>query len=681
MDPDLHSCMRLLQSCSTLRSIQQGQQLHVLLLKRGLLDTTLFIGNCLLQMYTRCGTPNAARCLFDEMPQRNSFSWNTMIDAYLKSGNKKNSLELFNSMPHKNEFSWNTVISSFSKSGDLQVARQLFDEMPVKNGLAWNCIIHGYVRFGFPEEALALFKDLSSDPAEPSRSDTFILATVIGACANLAALDCGKQIHTCVIVSGVDFDTVLGSSLVNMYCKCGDLDSANHVLNSMQEPDDYSLSALISGYANCGRLIDARRIFDRRISPCVVLWNSMIAGYVTNNEVGEALELFNRMQEQRIQGDTSTIVSVLSACSNKAFIKTGKQMHSYAFKAGVVNDIIVSSVLVDMYSKCGRPNDACKFFSELRDYDTVSLNSMITVYSNCGRIEDARLIFDTMPSRSLISWNSMIVGYSQNGFPLEALHLFCKMHELDLRMDEVSLASVISACASISSLGFGEQIFARVIVTGLESNQIISTSLIDLYCKCGNIKDGRKLFDQMVKSDEVPWNSMLVGYATNGYGLEALKLFDEMRHVGVDPNNVTFTGVLSACNHCGLVNEGERWFYTMKEDYHIEPEIEHYSCMIDLFARVGFLVEAMNLINCMPFEADASMWSSVLRGCMAHGNETLGRKVAEHIIKLDPESSTAYVQLSGLYATCGDWESYAQIRKTMKDRKIRKNPGYSWIDY
>ncbi|XP_042520195.1 putative pentatricopeptide repeat-containing protein At1g77010, mitochondrial [Macadamia integrifolia] len=680
MERDLHSYVNLLRSCNINRSIQQGKQLHVHLLKMGVLNSLTFIGNYLLQLYTRWGDLSDARLLFDEMPQRNHFSWNTMIEAYLKSGSKEDSLGLFYSMPHKNDFSWIAVISSLVKSGDLDTAGRLFNEMPVKNGVAWNSIIHGYVRHGYPEQALRLFKDLSSEPSETSQTDNFVLATVIGACANVAALDWGKQIHTRIIVTDVKFDLVLGSSLVNMYGKCGDLDSASHILDLMPESDDFSVSALITGYANCGRLSDARRIFDRISSQCVVVWNSMIAGYVANNEVGEALNLFIRMQKDGIQADPSTLASVLSACISMGNLTKGKQMHAYCYKVGVIHDIIVSSVLVDMYSKCGRPNDACKFFGELKNYDTVLLNSIITLYFSCGRIEDARWVFETMPVRSLISWNSMIVGYSQNGCAVEALELFCEMHRLDLRMDEVSLASAISACASICSLGLGEQIFARGAITGLESDQIISTSLIDLYCKCGNVKDGRKLFEEMKKFDEVPWNSMLVGYATNGYGIEALKLFDEMSHAGVRPNDITFTGVLSACDHCGLVEEGKRWFYSMKWEHQIEPGIEHYSCMIDLFARAGFLKEAMDLINQMPFEADASMWSSVLRGCMSHGDEALGRKVAQYIIMLDSVGSSAYVQLSSLYATSGDWEKSADVRKTMQDRRIRKNPGRSWVD-
>ncbi|XWS23650.1 hypothetical protein CRYUN_Cryun28dG0033200 [Craigia yunnanensis] len=607
-DPQYYA--RLLQYCKTHNSILLGKQLHLFFLKRGILSSTITIGNRLLQMYARCDTMAETWKLFDEMLQKNCFSWNTVIEGYMKLGNKEKSLELFKLMPHKNDFSWNLVISGFAQAGELEVARSLFDDMPEKNGVAWNSIIHSYARTGEARKAVELFKELGS------LGNAFVLATVIGACVNLGAIEYGKQIHAHMVVDGLEFDPVLCSSLIYLYGKCGDLDGASRVLNLMKEPDDFSLSALISGYASCGRMTDARRIFDRKIDPCVVLWNSLISGHVLNNEEIEALALFNKMREKGVQQDFSSIAVVLSACSSLCISEYVKQMHGHADKVGVIHDVIIASTLIDAYSKCGRPNDACKFFSELQAYDTILLNSMITVYSSCGRIEDGKQLFKTMPNKSLISWNSMIVGLSQNGCPIEALDLFCKMNRSDLRIDRFSLASVISACASISSIELGEQVFAKATLIGLESDQIISTSLVDFYCKCGLVEYGRKIFDTMTKSDQISWNSMLMGYATNGHGLEALLLFDEMRNAGVSPTDITFIGVLSACDHCGLLEEGLKWFDSMKWDYHIDPGIEHYSCMVDLFARAGCLEEAMNLIEQMPFKADASVTGR--ESCAAH---------------------------------------------------------------
>ncbi|CAK8567469.1 unnamed protein product [Lathyrus sativus] len=664
------------------RTLREATQLHLSLLKSGTLHSSVTTTNRLLQLYSRLGSFQDASKLFDEMPQTNAFSWNTLIEAHINSGNRNKSLQLFHAMPQKTHYSWNLLVSTFSKSGDLQLAHTLFSAMPMKNPLVWNSIIHGYSRHGHPRKALLLFKEMNLDPSEMVHRDAFVLSTVFGACADLFALDCGKQVHARVFVDGFEFefDKILCSSIVNFYGKCGDLDSAAQVVGFVKEVDDFSLSALVVGYANAGRMRDARRVFDNMVDPCSVMWNSIISGYVSNGEEMEALALFKSMRRNGIWGDFSAVANILSTASSLLNVELVKQMHDHAFKIGATRDIVVSSALLDAYSKCQHPHEACKLFGELKAYDAILLNTMITVYCNCGRIEDAKWIFNTMPNKTLISWNSILVGLTQNACPSEALDTFCKMNKLDVKMDKFSFASVISACASKSSLELGEQVFAKAITLGLESDQIISTSLVDFYCKCGLVGMGRKVFDGMVKTDEVSWNTMLMGYATNGYGIEALTLFNEMRYGDVRPSAITFTGVLSACDHCGLVEEGRNLFHTMKHVYNINPGIEHYSCMVDLFARAGCFGEAMYLIEEMPFQADANMWLSVLRGCISYGNRTIGKMAAEQIIHLDPENPGSYIQLSNILATSEDWEGSAKVRELMRDKNVLKIPGCSWAD-
>lgn len=680
MDIDLQSSARLLNFVSSHRYVQQGKQLHLLFLKRGVLSSTVSIANRLLQMYVRCGQMADAKMLFDEMSERRCFTWNTLLEGYVKMGRYKELLEQFYLTPHKNCFSWNVVISGLAKAGDLDTARRLFAEMPKKSATAFNLLIHGYSKGGFPNVALRLLQEYSRWDRLALCWDSFVLASSSGACADLGHLKCGKQIHTQIIVAGVGTDSVLGCSLVNMYAKCGDLDNARLVFGSMEELDDFSLSALISGYANSGRMDAAKKAFLIKPNPSVQSWNSLIAGYLANEGVVEALRLFGKMHLEGVSADESILTCILSACCSLGVLTNCQQLHSYACKLGLIYDLIVSSALVDLYAKCGRPQDACRFFNELHVHDTVLLNTMIAVYCNCGKIENAKQIFETMPNRNLISWNSMIVGLSQNCCPLESLHLFCQMNRISSwSVDEISLASVISVCGSISSVEFGEQLFAKAIFTGLDCHQIISSSLIDFYCKCGFVECGRKVFEQTTKLDVVTWNSMLMGYATNGYGMETIDLFNQMRlYGGVSPSGITFLGVLSACDHCGLVEEAHEWFHKMKHEYCISPGIEHYSCMVDLLARAGCLEDAFSLIQQMPFKADASMWISVLRGCVAHGDRYLGKKVVHLVIQLDPQNSAAFVQLSNIFSSSGDWEDSALVRKLMKDRKIEKNPARSW---
>ncbi|KAL1208709.1 putative pentatricopeptide repeat-containing protein [Cardamine amara subsp. amara] len=665
--------VRLLRSCNSRNREALCRQIHGVFIKKGFLSSIVIVANDLLQIYSRCGRMGIARNLFDEMPERNYFSWNTMIEGYMNSGDKGSSLKLFDMMPERDVYSWNVVVSGFAKAGELRVARRLFDAMPEKDIVPLNSLLHGYSLNGYPEEALRLFKQLGLS------ADVITMTTVLGACAKLEALNSGKQIHARILISGVEYDSVMNSSLVNLYAKCGDLRMASNMLDHIGEPDDHSLSALISGYANCGRVNESRRLFDMKSNRCVFLWNSMISGYVANNMEMQALVLFNEMRNEARE-DSRTLAAVINACSGLGMLETGKQMHGHAFKIGLTDDIVVASTVLDMYSTCGSPMEACKFFSEVKTFDTILLNCMIKVYFSCGRIDDAKLIFERIENKSLISWNSMTVGFSQNGCPVETLEYFRQMHKLDLPTDKFSLSSVISACASISSLELGEQVFARATIVGLDSNQIVSSSLIDLYCKCGSVEHGRRVFDTMVKSDEIPWNSMISGYATNGHGFEAIDLFKKMNVAGIRPTRITFMSVLTACNYCGLVEEGRKIFEAMKLDFGFVPDKEHFSCMVDLLARAGYVEEAINLVEEIPFDVDASMWSSILRGCVANGDKAMGKKVADKIIELEPENSVAYVQLSSIFATSGDWESSALIRKLMREKNVKKNPGSSWAD-
>lgn len=556
----------------------------------------------------------------------------------------------------------------------MENARKLFDEMPEKDVMALNSLLHGYFLSGKGLEAFLLYRRVGL-------GDKFVLATVVSGCADCGAYELGKQIHAHIIGSGVEVDCVLGSALVDMYGKCEDVDSACRVVELMECPDEFSLSALVSGYSDCGRVENAERVFDTKRNRGVVLWNSMINGYVANERGRDALLLFIEMRgEEGLLLDASTFATVFGACASLGILEIGKQIHACCLKYGALEDVVVTSALIDSYSKLGEWEDACRVSGEARVRDTVLLNSMINVYFNCGMMDEARRIFDSISNKSLISWNTMVVGYSQNGCAIEALDLFAEMHRMNLRLDKVALASAISASASICALGIGEQLFSLATINGLASDPIISTSVIDLYCKCGSVANGWRLFNWMTKSDVALWNSMMMGYASNGYGTEVLKLFEAMRSANMAPNDVSFIAILSGCCHSGLVEEGLEWFYRMKEEYDIDPKLEHCSLVVDLLVRAGRLQEAVDFIGTMPFEADESIWTCVLGGCKARGDENLGRRAAEMLIKLGPREAGPFVQISSMYAAKEQWSTSQRFRQMMRERRIRKNPGYSWID-
>lgn len=598
-------------------------------------------------------------------------------------------MTLFRSMNDRNSFTWNSVITGCVRTGNVILAQKLFDEMPIKDAVALNSVMHGFVKQSREMEALRVYKK-----ANLCGCDSFVVATALNACARDEMLDCGKHVHARLITSHLEIDSVLGSALVDMYCKCGDLDSAIRSFSLLPERDEFSLSAIISGYSDRGRCEEARQVFDRgtsvNASSSAVLWNSMLNCYVSNGRSEEAFHLFKLLMARQNGGvspDPSTFISVLNVCIGAGRIGTGRQVHGQVWKLGFISDIVIGTGLIDLYNKHCIPDDSCKAFSDLKEHDTISMNAMIHVYSNSGRVFEAEQIFSKIPKKTLISWNSMVVGYNQNGRAGEAMDLFREMRRLDLKTDTVTISTVLSSCGSTCSLEFGEQIFALSITTGLNSDTIIVTSLIDLYCKSGLAQTARKLFDSMnafsaSAADLATWNSMLMGYATNGHGPETLELFKAMRmKPNLKPNDVTFIGVLTGCCHCGLVEEGRGWFDAMKNEFNIVPSIEHYSCMVDLLVRAGRLNEALEFSDVMPAESrDAGILTTLLRGCVVEGGGA-GQEISEKLTEMNGKKEACwYVELSNQYASRGNWARSEEIRKTMRERSIVKDPGCSWIN-
>eukprot|EP01018_Ginkgo_biloba_P025611 Gb_06576 [translate_table: standard] len=302
------------------------------------------------------------------------------------------------------------------------------------------------------------------------------------------------------------------------------------------------------------------------------------------------------------------------------------------------------------------------------------------MYSKCGLLKDARQMFDKMIERDRISWNSMIAGYAEHTHDEEALKLFEEMQRVGFKPDHFTFSNVLSVCAALAALGQGRHVHAQIISTGFESDVGVGNALVDMYAKCGSIEDARQVFDKMPKRNIISWNAMIVGYAQHGDGNETLVLFEQMQHAHVKPNKITFVGILAACNHRGLVDEGRHHFDSMSIDYGIIPEADHYSCMVGLLGRAGCLDEAEDLINKMPFEPDAVIWGGLLAACRLYNNMELGKRVAEYLFELEPQSSAAYVALSNIYASCGSWDYVAKMRKLMKDKVLKKEPGCSWIE-
>lgn len=307
-------------------------------------------------------------------------------------------------------------------------------------------------------------------------------------------------------------------------------------------------------------------------------------------------------------------------------------------------------------------------------------NSLVRMYAACGLVESAHKVFDLMPYRDRVAWNSVINGFSLNGKPNEALTLFEEMGEDGVEPDGYTMVSLLSACAELGALALGKRVHVYVVKVGMIENLHVINSLLDLYAKCGNIKEARKVFDEIVDKNVVSWTSLIVGLAVNGYGIEALELFKEMERKGLVPSEITLVGVLYACSHCGIVDEGFDYFRRMKEEYGIIPRIEHYGCMVDLLGRAGLVKEAYEYIQKMPLKPNAVIWRTLLGACTVHGHLALGEYARDKLLQLEPGYSGDYVLLSNLYALEQRWSDVQKVRTNMLDKGVKKFPGYSIVE-
>eukprot|EP01018_Ginkgo_biloba_P009822 Gb_15507 [translate_table: standard] len=538
------------------------------------------------------------------------------------------------------------LVLMYAKCGSLVDARRVLDEMPNRNTVPWSAMIAAYVRHGHGEEALKILYQMQRKGFQP---DEFTFASVIPACANLAALGQGKEIHGSIIRSGFESDIFVANGLVDMYAKCRRLEEAQKVFDTMPTRDVVSWSAMIAGCAQNGYVNEALKLFLDMPERNVISWNAMIAGYAQNGHFAETLKLFRQMQQTGMKPNPVTYASVLPACASIAALEQGKEVHEDIIRNGFQYDIFARNALVDMYAKC-------------------------------GSIENAEQVFYKMPERNVVSWTAMIAGYAQTGHSDEAVKLFQQMKLTSVKPNSVTFASVLSACANLATLHQGKEIHEEIIRSGFQFHVFVGGSLVDMYAKCGCVEDARSVFHKLPKQDVVSWTAMIVGYAMHGRGKEALLLFEQMQKSGTMPNHVTFVGVLSACCHAGLIDDGWLYFNRMSRDYHISPAMEHYCCMVDLLGRAGRLDEAQNFINKMPIKPNAVVWGSLLAACRIHTNIELGERVAELLFNLDPKNSAHYVLLSNIYAAAGRWDDKEKVRKMMKDRRVERMPGQSWVE-
>ncbi|XP_024927200.3 pentatricopeptide repeat-containing protein At5g66520-like isoform X1 [Ziziphus jujuba] len=444
--------------------------------------------------------------------------------------------------------------------------------------------------------------------------------------------------------------------------------------------------------SDLGSLGYATVVFRFMKNPNLFVYNVMIRAYASKingggNEIcsSQSLLLYKQMLSEGIAPNCLTFPFLVKECTTRLHGRTGRSIHAQVIRYGFYNDVFVQNSLIVLYSAYGTLRSARKLFDEMTaTRDLVSWNSMIIGHLRSGELDEALGLFRKMSTKNIVTWNSIITGFVQGGRPREALAFFRELQLVSsdmVRPDKITIASVLSACASLGAIDHGKWVHSYLKMSGQESDMVIGTALIDMYGKCGCVEKAYEVFKEMQKKDTLAWTAMISVFALHGFSKEALNLYEEMKKEGVRPNHVTFVGLLSACAHSGLVAEGRCCFVAMKQVHLIEPEVYHYACMVDILSRAALFEEAEELIRSMPMKPDAFVWGALLGGCQMHANVELGERVAQYLVDLEPLNHAFYVNLCDIYAKSGRFEDVKRIRTLMKERGIKKEvPGCSMIE-
>ncbi|KAK9157079.1 hypothetical protein Scep_003653 [Stephania cephalantha] len=382
--------------------------------------------------------------------------------------------------------------------------------------------------------------------------------------------------------------------------------------------------------------------------PEVFAWNTTIRKHAKSDYPFEAVKAFFTMRRMGIPADNYTYPFVLKGCGRCCRVGEGRQVHCLVVKSGFLLDHYVG-------------------------------NTLLSMYGDCGAIRFARMVFDEMPERDVVSWSSLIAACVTCNCFSEAILVFQQMMISEVKLNSVTIVSLLCASTHLGSLRMGESLHLYIIVNDIKLDIALGTALIEMYSRCGHLEKALQVFDSMSEKNLKTWTVMICGLSNHGRGEDALSLFIQMEKAGLKPDSILFTGLLCACSHLGLVKEGQEYFDRMVNAYNIDPKLEHYGCMVDLFGRAGMMKEAYEIVKSMPMEPNSIILRSFLSACKIHGWDHVDDHFKEILLEIEPTLGANYVLAANMSAMSCQWDDMAKLRVAMKGRGLKKVPGCSWV--
>ncbi|CAI0542771.1 unnamed protein product [Linum tenue] len=581
-----------------------------------------------------------------------------------------------------NPFVVTKLVQMYADCDDLCSSRKLFELFPNPNVFAWTAILGFFSRHGMYEDCLVNYGLMKSQGVS---ADHLVFPKVLKACAQLAWLDGGTWVHGGVVVYGYERNFHVCNALIDMYAKCGNVLSGRLVFAEMGERDLFTWNSMISGYISNGLLDsavqlfgglklegikpdvitfnmlmdayfrmglcdEASKVFEQIETPDIISWTTLISGYSRAGKYATCLVIFKDMvNEGGILPDVDSLSLVLVSCRHLRALMCGKAIHGYGIKT---------------------QQPGGRFYRSAGP-------ALMTMYAKCDSVHYARTVFAVMDKSDVVAWNAMILAFVESESRDLALECFGEMQRSDIQNDQTTISTVLPVC----DLKHGKQIHAYAMKHIFDQCVAVWNSVIHMYSTCGKVDTAYSVFTTSKIRDLVTWNAMIRGFGMHGLAQAALSLLQDMKRVGVCADALTFTSVLSACHHSGLVEEGIKLFESMTGEYGFVPTMEHYSCVVNMLARVGRLEAAINFIHQMPLEPDKSVWGALLAACLDQQNVEVGKLAAEKLIHLEPERAGHYVALSNIYAEAGRWDDAVKARKEMERRGSVKPSGQSWITF